>query len=113
MKKSNKKKAFSQKTKSTKSDTPDLLCSAEFTSRYPETNEKVFSELMANEMANEWKLEPSVKSKKIRIDGVVGLVRSFINEILIQILLRLMQRTYHSNSFEKVRYRYFATRKIR
>lgn len=67
-----------------------MLCSAEFTSRYPETNEKVFSELMANEMANEWKLEPSVKSKKVRIDGVVGLVRSFINEILIQILLRLM-----------------------
>lgn len=86
MKRLNKKKAFSQKTKSTKSDTPDLLCSAEFTSRYPETNEKVFSELMANE----WKLEPSVKSKKVRIDGVVGLVRSFINEILIQILLRLM-----------------------
>ena len=42
-----------------------------------------------------------------------GLVRSFINEILIQILSKLMQRTYHSNSFEKVRYRYFATRKIR
>ena len=39
--------------KTTKSDTPDLLCSAEFTSKYPETNEKVFSELMANEMARE------------------------------------------------------------
>ncbi|WP_249038426.1 hypothetical protein [Fusobacterium necrophorum] len=45
--------------KSIKSDTPYLLCYPEFTSRYPETNEKVFSELMANE----WKLEPSVKSK--------------------------------------------------
>ena len=55
--------------KSTKSDTLDLLYSAEFTSRYPETNEKVFSELMANEVADEWKLEPSVKSKKVRIDG--------------------------------------------
>ena len=63
--------------KSTKSDTPDLLCSAEFTSRYLETNEKVFSELMANEMADEWKLEPSVKSKKIRIDGVVRVSKKF------------------------------------
>lgn len=63
--------------KSTKSDTPDLLCSAEFTSRYPETNEKVFSELMANEMADEWKLEPSVKSKKVRIDGVVRVSKKF------------------------------------
>ncbi|MDY6029913.1 MAG: hypothetical protein SPI71_06610 [Acidaminococcaceae bacterium] len=43
------------------------MCSAEFTSRYPETNEKVFSELMANEMMDEWRLEPSVKSKKVRI----------------------------------------------
>ena len=63
--------------KSTKSDTPDLLCSAEFTSRYPETNEKVFSELMANEMSDEWKLEPSVKSKKVRIDGVVRVSKKF------------------------------------
>ena len=63
--------------KSTKSDTPDLLCSAEFTSRYPETNEKVFSELMANEMMDEWKLEPSVKSKKVRIDGVVRVSKKF------------------------------------
>ena len=63
--------------KSTKSDTPDLLCSAEFTSRYPETNEKVFSELMANEMASEWTLEPSVKSKKVRIDGVVRVSKKF------------------------------------
>lgn len=63
--------------KSTKSDTPDLLCSAEFTSRFPETNEKVFSELMANEMADEWKLEPSVKSKKVRIDGVVRVSKKF------------------------------------
>ena len=63
--------------KSTKSDTPNLLCSAEFTSRYPETNEKVFSELMANEMASEWTLEPSVKSKKVRIDGVVRVSKKF------------------------------------
>ena len=63
--------------KSAKSDTPDLLCSAEFTSRYPETNEKVFSELMANEMADEWKLEPYIKSKKVRIDGVVRVSKKF------------------------------------
>lgn len=63
--------------KTTKSDIPNLLCSAEFTSRYPETNEKVFSELMANEMADEWKLEPSVKSKKVRIDGVVRVSKKF------------------------------------
>ena len=63
--------------KSTKSDTPNFLCSAEFTSRYPETNEKVFSELMANEMASEWTLEPSVKSKKVRIDGVVRVSKKF------------------------------------
>ena len=63
--------------KTTKSDTPNLLCSAEFTSRYPETNEKVFSELMANEMADEWELEPSVKSKKVRIDGVVRVSKKF------------------------------------
>jgi putative uncharacterized protein virE len=63
--------------KSTKSNTPDLLYSAEFTSRYPETNEKVFSELMTNEMADEWKLEPSVKSKKVRIDGVVRVSKKF------------------------------------
>lgn len=68
--------------KSTKSDTPDLLCSAEFTSRYPETNEKVFSELMANEMADEWKLEPSVKSRKVRIDGVVRVSKKFYKRII-------------------------------
>ena len=56
---------------------PDLLCSAEFTSRYPETNEKVFSELMANEVADEWTLEPSIKSKKVRIDGVVRVSKKF------------------------------------
>ena len=26
---------------------------------------------MANEVADEWKLEPSIKSKKVIIDGVV------------------------------------------
>ena len=63
--------------KSTKSDTPNLLCSAEFTSKYPETNEKVFSELMANEMASEWRLELFVKSKKVMIDGVVRVSKKF------------------------------------
>ena len=63
--------------KTTESDTPDLLCSAEFTSKYPETNEKVFSELMANEMAGEWILEANVKSKKVRIDGVVRVSKKF------------------------------------
>ena len=63
--------------KSTKSDTPDLLCSTEFTSRYPETNEKVFSEMMANEVADEWTLDPSIKSKKVRIDGVVRVSKKF------------------------------------
>ena len=32
---------------------------------------------MANEMADEWKLEPSVKSKKVRIDGVVRVSKKF------------------------------------
>lgn len=63
--------------KTTKSDTPNLLCSAEFTSRYPETNEKVFSELMANEMRDEWLLEPSVKSKKHKIDGIIRVSKKF------------------------------------
>ena len=63
--------------KTTKSDTPDLLCSTEFTSKYPETNEKVFSELMANEMVGEWILEANVKSKKVRIDGVVRVSKKF------------------------------------
>lgn len=61
----------------TKSDTSNLLCSVEFTNRYPETNEKVFSELMSNEMIDEWRLEPSVKSKKVRIDGVVRVSKKF------------------------------------
>ena len=63
--------------KATKSDTPNLLCSAEFTSRYPETNEKVFSELMANEMRDEWLLEPSVKSKKHKINGIIRVSKKF------------------------------------
>lgn len=63
--------------KTTKSDTPNLLCSAEFTSKYPETNEKVFSELMENEMADEWILEPNVKSKKVKIDGIVRVSKKF------------------------------------
>ena len=40
-------------------------------------------------------------------------VRSFINEILIQILCRLLLKIYHSKNFKKVRYRYFATSKRR
>ena len=61
----------------TKSDTPNILCSAEFTSKYPETNEKVFSELMANEMAGEWILEANMKSKKVKIDGVIRVSKKF------------------------------------
>jgi putative uncharacterized protein virE len=68
--------------KTTKSDTPNLLCSAEFTSKYPETNEKVFSELMANEMAGEWILEANVKSKKVRIDGVVRVSKKFYKRMI-------------------------------
>lgn len=63
--------------KATKSDTPNLLCSAEFTSRYPETNEKVFSELMANEMKEEWVLAPSVKNKKHKIDCIIRVSKKF------------------------------------
>ena len=32
---------------------------------------------MANEMASEWTLGPSVKSKKVRIDGVVRVSKKF------------------------------------
>ena len=32
---------------------------------------------MANEMADEWKLEPYIKSKKVRIDGVVRVSKKF------------------------------------
>ena len=32
---------------------------------------------MANEVADEWKLEPSVKSKKVRIDGVIRVSKKF------------------------------------
>lgn len=39
------------------------------------------------------------------------LARSFIREMKMLILLRLILRTYHSKSFEKVHYRYFATYK--
>lgn len=95
--------------KVTKSDTPDLLCYAEFTSRYPETNEKVFSELMANEMADEWKLEPSVKSKKVRIDGVVRVSNKFYKRNVKTEFVETEDMELPSESFEKVRYRYFAT----
>lgn len=67
--------------KDTQSDTRDILCSAEFTSKYPETNEKVFSELMENEMAGIWKLVPSVKSKKVKIDNVVRVSKKFYRRI--------------------------------
>ncbi len=50
------------------SNIQNLLCSAEFTSRYIETDEKVVSELMANEMRDEWLLEPSVRSS-------IGIIR--------------------------------------
>lgn len=68
--------------KEAKSDSPNTLCSAEFISKYPETNEKVFSELMANEMKNEWILEPSVKSKKMKIDGVTRVSRKFYKRVV-------------------------------
>ena len=32
---------------------------------------------MATEMIDEWKLEPSVKSKKVRIDGVIRVSKKF------------------------------------
>ena len=32
---------------------------------------------MANEVADEWTLEPSIKSKKVRIDGVVRVSKKF------------------------------------
>lgn len=32
---------------------------------------------MANEVADEWKLEPSIKSKKVIIDGVVRVSKKF------------------------------------
>ena len=35
---------------------------------------------MANEMTDEWKLEPSVKSKKVRIDGVVRVSKKFYKQ---------------------------------
>lgn len=59
------------------SDTPNILCSAEFTSRYPETNEKIFAELMANEAKDEWILKPSVKSVKHKIDGCIRVSKKF------------------------------------
>lgn len=68
--------------KTTKSDTLNLLCSAKFTSKYPETNEKVFSELMANEMAGEWILEANAKSKKVRINGVVRVSKKFYKRMI-------------------------------
>lgn len=36
-----------------------------------------YKELMANEVADEWTLEPSIKSKKIIIDGVVRVSKKF------------------------------------
>ena len=59
------------------SDTPDVLCSAEYTSKYPDTNEKIFSELMAIEMSDEWEVEVSSKSKKYKIDGVYRVSKKF------------------------------------
>ena len=45
---------------------------------------------MANEMADEWKLEPSIKSKKVRIDGVVRVSKKFykrnINTDFVQVI---------------------------
>lgn len=90
--------------KTTKSDTPNLLGSAEFTSRYPETNEKVFYELIANEMRYEWLLEPSVKSKKHKIDCIIRVSKKFyikeVHETLImETLLRWITFSHHFKSF--------------
>lgn len=63
--------------KDTKSDTPNRVCSGEFLSQYPQTNEKIFAELMANEMADEWELEPTDKSRKFKIDGRVRVSKKF------------------------------------
>lgn len=63
--------------KDTKSDTPNRVCSGEFLSQYPQTNEKVFAELMENEMADEWELEPTDKSRKFKIDGRVRVSKKF------------------------------------
>ena len=57
--------------KDTKSDTPNRICSGEFLSHYPQTNEKVFAEFMANEMADRWELDPTDKSRRLKIDGRV------------------------------------------
>lgn len=67
--------------KDTQSDARDILCSAEFTCKYPETNEKVFAELMENEMAGIWELVPSVKSRKMKIDNVVRVSKKFYRRI--------------------------------
>jgi len=67
--------------KESSSDTPDILCSAEFTNRYPDANEKVFSELMANEMRGVWKLTPSTTSVKRIIDGRVRVTKKFYERI--------------------------------
>ncbi|MGR3808645.1 hypothetical protein [Pasteurella testudinis] len=63
--------------KDSQSDNKDVLCSAEFTSRYPETNEKVFAELMENEMAGIWVIDPSIKSRKVTIDNIVRVSKKF------------------------------------
>ena len=46
-------------------------------SQYPQTNEKVFAELMANEMADKWELEPTDKSRKFKIDGRIRVSKKF------------------------------------
>ena len=63
--------------KDTKSDTSNRVCSGEFLSQYPQTNEKVSVELMANEMADKWELEPTDKSRKFKIDGRVRVSKKF------------------------------------
>lgn len=67
--------------KESSSDTSDILCSAEFTNRYPDENEKVFSELMANEMRGAWKLVHSTTSVKRIIDGRVRVREKFYERI--------------------------------
>lgn len=74
--------------KDTESTNPDILCSAEFTNQYPETNEKIFAELMINEMMDCWELVVTEKSKKHIIDGKVRVSKKFYH------------RKHNENSFK-------------
>lgn len=63
--------------KYTKSDIPNRVFSGKFLSQYPQINKKVFAELMVNETAHRWELEPTDKSRKFKIDGRVKVSKKF------------------------------------